>query len=318
MAEEITEQEIDIKQALHRIPADFIPDFTKRPASYSSLKHFNITPVHLLHYLTAPRKESKQMFLGTVLDCLLLTPDDFEALFYFDPVDAPKRPADAQINAKYMKEGTKEYDAGKAKDINDRLEWWSNFEESNKGKRLITADILEIAYRMKESVDNYGPAQELLQRVTETQKTIYFSEKNTGIRCVAKIDMRGEGFIADLKTTASPEPGDYNRSAFDFMYFLQAGVYLKAVEAEYFQPVYKTDFYHLVVESCAPFTCDVRKADDKFKKVGVGEFERLIKELEYCRDNNLWRTGFDFKRFYDKVGRLELPGYAYNLIEKYK
>lgn len=316
--EETIIEEISIEEMFHRIPADYIPDFNKRPASYSSLKHFDVTPLHFLHYLTAPRKKTPQMLLGTVVDCMILTPEDFDSMFYFAPKDAPKRPTSAQIGAKYMQPGTKEYDAGKAKDVLDRLEWWNKFEKSCEGKLFVDDITHEKAKRMKESCDNSQLAQELLSQISQTQETIYFTHPETGIRCVVKMDGRGDGLVMDLKTAASPAPDDYSRSAFDLRYDIQCGISLKAMEVAHFTKSYNTKFAHLILESVAPFTCDVRYADDNFKKVGLGEYDRLMSELKFCQEENLWRTGFEFKRFFDKTGTLSLPGYAFKLVEKYK
>lgn len=318
MSEQSEVEEISIEEMFHRIPEDFIPDLVKRPASYSSLKHFDVTPLHFLHYLTAPRKSSPQMLLGSVVDCMILTPDDFDSMFYHAPKDAPKKPGVQQTGAKYMQQGTKEYDPVKYADVMERIQWWEKFEKECEGKRFVDDRMLEQAKRMKESCDKSPLAQDLLAQITQTQETIYFTHPETGIRNVVKMDGRGDGLVMDLKTAADPGIDKYSRSAFDLRYDIQCGISLRAMEVEHFSPTYKTKFAHLILESKAPFTVDVRYADDHFKKVGVGEYDRLMQELKFCRDQNLWRTGFEFKRFFDKTGTLSLPGYAFKLVEKYK
>lgn len=320
MMEEISEIEKELTEAqlLHRIPTDFIPDLEKRPLSYSSLKHFNNSPLHFLQYLTAPKKSSIQMFLGDVVDCLLLTPDDFETKFITVPDNLPKRPTSAQLTAKYRIIGSKEFDAAKDRDVADREQRWVDFETSCVGKRIIPSNIMERANRMVESVKNYAPAVDLLNKLTSTQRTVYFTDPETKLNCIVKMDGCGDGLVVDLKSTNDAEPDKYTRTAFDFDYHIQCGISLMAMQSEFFISQYKVDFFHIIVESVEPFAVDVRKADDNYKRVGVGEVKRLLQEVIYCRDNNLWRTAWDFKRFFDKVGNLSLPSYAHKLIERHQ
>lgn len=327
----IQEEEKVTEEYNHRIPADFIPDLEKRPLSYSSLKKFAISPLHFLQYLTAPYAGSDAMILGDLVDVLLLTPDEYEKRFVIIPDNAPEKVQDRSLNAKYMQEGSKEFDQQKYNDVMKRVNWWKKFEDSmvekkdelgviiQKRKIIISKEILEKARRMVEAVQNYPPAAELIATTEECQMTINFRDPKTDLKLVAKLDGRVNKMkFWDLKSTRSIEPDKYARQAFDLRYDLQAAVYSRGMQVLFKTPAFQIEFYQIIVESCEPFAVDVRKADQDFIRVGAGELDRLLQEIIYCRDNDLWRTMFDFKRFGNKIGTLSLPAYARNLIEQHK
>lgn len=258
---------------------EFHPDFEKKPLSYSSLKAFQKSPQHFVEYRTQKKEPTAAMAFGSLVDCLILTPDDYSFKFAILP------------------ECDRRTKAGK--------EIFENFCQENKGRSFVSKSDDELAkFLAKKTFDN-AKAKELLSRVVRTQDRMQWIHKPTGLPVVAYKDMTGDSFIGDLKTANDGSPNKYSRSAIDLGYPIQAGCYLngeKTLLGKY------PDFFHLVVETVAPYNVSVYKMTNEFIEYGKNIFDDLMQQVKFCAENDLWYQGYEF---HSATGyhHLDLPGW---------
>lgn len=281
---------------------EFDPQFETRPLSYSSLKAFQKSPQHFVEYRTVKKEQTPAMAFGSVIDCLILTPDEFLGKFVVKPEDL-KKPTSAQVGAAKPSQATLE-----------QIKRYDAFCEENKGKTWIDKDDYLLAQFLAEKTFSNAKAKELLGRVVRTQDKISWTDKETGLAMVGYKDATGDTFILDLKTAATGEPDKYLRNAFELGYHIQAGAYLDGEKTLFGK---FPDFYHLVIETVAPYNITVFKADEKFIKLGMHQYKELLTEIKYCAENNLWFQGYEF---HTSTGyhNLALPAWALNKLDKYK
>lgn len=262
----------------------------ERPLSYSSLTAFKQSPAHYIHYLTQPFTKTPALVLGNLVDVLLLTPDNFAKKFAVVP-ECDKR--------------TKE---GKA--------IWEAFKSNpdHAGKEWVPTDMYNQAIFMRDAVNMNPVSASFLKRMAKSQLKLNWTCKETGLPLVCFIDIEGDTFIADLKTTDCADPEEFMRSAFNYQYHIQAAAYLEAYKRKFFK---FPDYYFIVVEKSAPFGVSVCKATDDFIALGKQEFEGLKTRFNYCMEKNLWQQTYEFKAAaLDGVHQLDLPGYAKLKLEK--
>jgi len=253
-----------------------------RPLSYSSLKEFAKSPLHYVHYLTAPRKDTDAFILGDVVDVLLLTPDEYEKRFFV----TPKLDMRKAKNKKIMKE----------------------LVIKNEGKRWITEDVKLQADRMVASARNNSVVQKILPHLTAFQITLRWKHKQTKLPCIGKVDAEGEILFAELKTAISAQPDDYSRSAFNFDYPLQLGMYATGYKFSKFK---FPDPYYIVIEKTEPYAVCVFRPTEDYIKYGINLYNKLMMKFNYCLEKDLFHEGYEFNGIVGSgYHHLDLPGYA--------
>lgn len=279
---------------------EFNPEFEKRPLSYSSLKAFQKSPQHFVEYRINKKEPTASMALGNIVDVLILTPDDYENKFVIQPDDI-KKPTSAQYGAKDKTLKTQEQI--------DKYESWC---AENKHKTWICQEDADLARFLADKTFKNQKAKELLDRVVRTQDKISWTHKGTNLPMIGYKDATGDSFILDLKTSNDGSPEGYTKAAFQFGYHIQAGAYLDAEKTLYGK---FPDFFHLVVETTAPYNISVYKADKDFIALGKQQYEELLMQVKFCDENNLWFQGYEF---HSAVGyhQLDIPGWAKNKLNK--
>ena len=255
-----------------------------RPLSYSSLIAFKRSPLHYMQYLVEKRKATPAMAMGSLIDCLLLTPDKYEDRYIIKP------------------------DFSKGEGVRARAKAW---EEENKGKTWISDVMLAEAKLIVLAVQKNPISKEYIDQVTASQKKIEWTDKETGLPMIAYLDLESEKFIADLKSTADAHPEEFMKSAFNFDYHIQTAIYLDAAAHRGKFP----DFYHIAVEKKAPYGVSVLKSSKQFIELGTQEYRKLLQEFKFCMEHNLWDQSYEFSApagYY----QMELPGWALNKISK--
>jgi len=253
-----------------------------------------------VHYRTQNKEPTAAMEFGSAVDCLILTPDQFESKFCAMP-DGLKKPTAAQINAKKPSDETLR-----------QIEAYNAFMEANKGKTWLSQEDLALAKFLAEKTFENEKAKDLLSRVSRTQDRLSWQHKETGFPMIGYKDITGDTFIADLKTAADGSPDGFMRKAIDFGYHIQAAIYLDGEKTIFGR---FPDFYWLVVETSEPYNISVFKATQEFIQYGVQEYEHLMQSIKFCADNNLWHMGYEF---HTATGyhSLDLPGYFKHKLNK--
>jgi len=255
----------------------------KRPLSASSLKAFRKSPKHYIQYLTEPYKTTPALIFGSLVDCLVLTPELYEKRFILMP----------KIDRR-TKLGKIDYE---------------NFLKKAENKTVITEEQLENAKKCKESLYSVQMSRELLESVKKIQ--IKLKWKSKGLPMIGYADFEsntwGETFIVDLKTTADADPDNFIRSAIKFDYIIQCGAYLDAYIKKFYQFPY---FIFLAVENSEPFNVSVNFCDNKFTELAKDELYGTLQVFKKCMDLNAWKQGYEF-RIIDGLNyfTMQLPNY---------
>lgn len=261
------------------------PDLSKRGLSYSSAKEFYKSPIDYMMYLNKEYEQTDAMILGSCLDCLLLTPDNFENDFIIiDKIDRRSKAG-------------KEYFAQQQTLAKEQK------------KTLLPRLIYATAILMKQSLEANDQVMALLNNCTETQKRLEWNYK--GIRNVGYLDGVGEifgnKFIFDLKTTQDASPQAWSKTITKWNYDLQLAMYRIGWERNYFE---FPELWHIVIESKPPYKCNTFKIGDSVLEIGTTIYDRIIKNFKYCMEHDLWNSGYEF--WQDPVETIELPTWYIN------
>lgn len=266
----------------------------KRPLSYSSLSAFAKSPEHYIHYLTAPRKTTAALMMGSLIDCLVLTPERYESTYVIMP------------NFDLRKKGQKEAMA----------EWV----EANKGKTHIEQWQLDDARLIRDKIYKNPISAYLLSTKKSVQKQLKWIDKDTGLPMIAYLDLECEAAIADLKSAASADPKEFARASMNWNYPLQDGVYTSGYNAIYHK---HPPFYNIVIEKEQPLGVSCLKATADYIEYGKQQFHKLLQEFKYCMEENLFHCSYEFRTPFTMFQnpesgfhQLDLPGWAKSQLEK--
>ena len=313
---ELESQEMD-KQEIEKIQEEEPSEYYKligrlqkreESLSYSSLKQFYTTPKNFINYKLKKFIKSPAMIFGSLLDCLILTPEDFDKNFIvLDTVPS----TDNQLGfvSDFLDGKTKEdafannYKRGDVEKVYLSLEKYIKSKEL--GLDVISQSDLDKAESIKESVLNNPTAKSFLERVETIQEKLEWEYK--GYKFKGFLDVRGKGFIMDLKYKGTSS--DINKFQWDFKdlhYDLQAGMYTKAINilgldenVQYFIMVYDAKGEVSVIE-----------IDYSYIAHGQQKYDFCIQEMERCRKDNLWNLSHDFYGINEGVFTMVKPRFA--------
>ena len=262
------------------------PNLEKRKLSYSSLKQFARSPIHFIQYLNEKFEPTDSMILGSVVDCLLLTPDEFENQYLVIP----------KIDRR-SKAGKEAYAEAQSKAAENNL-------------TIVSEAQYNTAQIMVEQVWNNQEAATILNATTETQKRIEWKHKGlpfNGFLDGAGQFEQGKKFIFDLKTTSDSSLDNYTKQLINLKYDLQIAMYYLAYTRQNFeQPM----AFHIVVENKAPYTCNVFRLSDTVLETGKQIYDKLCDDFKNCLENDLWHMGYEY--FQQPAQILDLPDWYIN------
>jgi hypothetical protein len=260
----------------------------KRPLSYSSLKAFAKSPAHYREYLVAPKVTTPAFLIGGLVDVLLLTPDQYEERYIMKPVwDA--RTAEGKLIRDEFERACAEQP------------WLSP----------ITPEIKDQADNIVHSIKTNSESAEMLTRMTQTQRKVEWVDKESGLPCVGIFDGDGDKLVVDLKTSASAQPDEFSRSAFNFGYPMQAAMY---VDAKMRKTGQYPEFYYIVAEKEAPYGVSVCRATDEYIEYGRRQYKRLLMKFKMALDNKAFASSYEFHSVLGYYN-IELPGWLRKAIQ---
>lgn len=263
----------------------------RRPLSKSSLWEFRKSPAHYLEYLFTKRESSPAMEFGSLVDCLVLTPELYEKRYVIMP------------KFDLRKKGSKE----------EQAEWM----EANAGKEFIYADTLARGKEVRDALYANKKSAEYLAQITLTQRKLTWRDKETDLPMIGYVDFESRTaepeFIGDLKVYRDANPDDFPRSAYNSGLHVQAAGYLEGFRRSLFR---FPKFIFIVVEPEPPYGVAVYdKIDKDFLRLGQQELDDLRKRFRYCLDSGKFEESYNFKSV-DGGHLLDLPGYAKTKIHE--
>lgn len=259
------------------IPGIPIEEYHRGPAtSKSQLDQLAKSPAHYLASLTAPRKETAAMRIGSLFHGLVLEPERVKI-------------AVAPVCDKRTKDG-------KAT--------WEAFCAENVGAEIVTAEEGEMLTGMVASVRAHPAASALLSGPGIAEGSAYWVDEYSGELCRCRPDFyRSDlGIIVDLKSTRDASPKEFAKAIANYGYHRQSAMYADGVEAA--TGDYIKGFVFVACESTAPYAVAVYQLDMQGVEAGRIEYKRLLLDLADCKSSGKWPA------YSDRIETISLPAWT--------
>lgn len=162
-------------------------------------------------------------------------------------------------------------------------EQWAEFQASNVGRGLITADDMATIEAMRDAVHSHPFARKLLG-MGVSEQTVIWEDLQTGIMCKCRPDRipsGGKGVLVDLKTTQDAGEIAFSRSMVKYGYARQAAMYLDGVNRATGETY--DAFAFITVEKSEPYRVETYLIDPEFIQWGRLEYQRLLRLEQLCR-----------------------------------
>jgi PDDEXK-like domain of unknown function (DUF3799) len=226
-----------------------------------------------------PKVSTKAMKSGSLLDCLLTTPDEMDLRYRVSPFDSFR--------------------------TNEAKAWREGME--NRGIEVITQDQIDNATAQSNAIITHPVAGKL---ILGSRRQVAFRHRTKyGFDAKGLIDIVPEDndTLVDLKTC---EPGaleskrSLQRHIFDWEYHVQAGAYCEGFSIAAGEE--RTKFKFIFVSSKVPFRVAVIALPLAAIIFGADQYRAGMKRFAECIETDIWPSIWD-----DEV-ELDLPQYAYS------
>ena len=212
--------------------------------------------------------------MGSLIDCLVLTPERFESTYVITP--------------QYKNE------KGELKPWNWNATVCKQFRDEHDGLEIVKFDTFQAA---KEAADSLRQAFDEIGMDTVSYRTqvlvrAEYHDKNTKlvvpIKCLIDIlPVDGlEKSICDLKTANSAHPAVWKSVVFKFKHRAQAAMYLDAYVAATGED--RCEFRHIVQESFAPWEVAMHLLSEDFLTLGRETYIAALQRYCQCLATNKW------------------------------
>jgi hypothetical protein len=230
------------------------------------------TPAHYYAYKTGQivREETRALVIGTLCHLAVLEPERLATAFAVRPAGLDFR----------TKDGKAWRDAQGEKPILDETE----------------AAMLD---GMSKSVAAHPAAAALLDGAQ--REVSLFKEHRTGLKIKGRLDVLGNGFVADVKTAEAGDAGGFAAAVFKYNYHVQAAMYCQLAGVERFS--------FITVEKVAPFAVAVYDLSAKALQVGLNSLNYALDTIIACEEAGEWPA------YARDAQTLDLPAWAYKLAE---
>jgi len=156
---------------------------------------------------------------------------------------------------------------------------WEAFQVEHADKLVLTSTAYEQVMGMAEAVWSDAHAQELLFADGVVCERTLRPELH-GFACRATPDVRHPGYLAELKSSATTEPEQFQRHAARMHYHAQLAFYLQACAAASIDV--KRDAYIIAVEASAPHPVVVHQLTEKAIDMGERSIRLWVERLRGC------------------------------------
>jgi len=215
------------------------------------------------------KKESDAFTFGSVYDCILLEPETFTDKFYV-VYDEQKC---LELDEKHSKYKNPRASKAWKEEYND---WYENEVLFADGKEVITEDIITKVEEMIIRLDDSEVLDMETGQLTPVRKYLTGQpqyEINDWIEEIPVrgfLDVRGDGFISDSKTTRDLYGFQYD--VFKYDYEIQAYIYTHVEQV--------SDFYWVAQTKSVPYTVGVFKASKVTISKGEHKFWSAVENIQ--------------------------------------
>ena len=226
--------------------------------NYSGAKILLQSPLHYKHYLTAERKETPALRVGSLTHAKVLEPATANNNFTKAP-DIDRRTKDGKLA-------------------------WELFVANAQGKTVVSIDEWELAENVASSMNA------ILARIgVEFLATEFmFLTEIYGVPVKVAIDAVGsDGFLYDLKTTSDDaDPRSFVRTSLNYKYALQSYIYRMAFETAFCERL--QGFRIVAVEKEPPHAGACYTLGSEIMTTAAFDFEKAITLYKTCSALDEW------------------------------
>lgn len=171
------------------------------------------------------------------------------------------------------------------------------------GLNLITPASFETACRVRDAVHNHPIARQVFSQ-GQAEESAVALDPETGLLVKVRPDyVRGDGAMADLKTTEVAAPNRFATSCARYGYHLQAAMYPWVWEMAGGGLVEM--FVIVAVEKSPPYAVAVYELDQAAISAGLKVMHRALALWKSCRDTDHWPS------YPESIQTIYLPDWAY-------
>lgn len=247
------------------------------------------------------RTETSAQLHGNLAHCAFLEPHEFSKRYVSTPDDAPRKPTEAQWNAKKPSDSSVE-----------AMEWWSSFQRQSVGKQIVTREQEYTAQQQAKSLRGLpsvwgGRSMADLLIGSTSEVSAFWTDAATGVRCRCRPDLvvtvsPGRVLLVDVKTFSNCGPREFLKQVHRMRYHVQAAFYSEGyARASGLQVI---GFTFVVVEDSWPFLAASYDLGAESMHEGELEWRGLLDTYAECTRSNVW-PGYT-----TATQTLELPSYA--------
>jgi hypothetical protein len=224
--------------------------------SASSAKEFHKSPAHYLRYKLRPDEPSPAMEWGKAVHKIILEQDTFDDKYFI--IDEGAIMAELQDNK--SPRATKVY-----------KDWYASQQEAAGDRKMWNRGEWTVLQRIRDEVWSNPQTTPYL---VNSRKEVELNGEIHGVRFIGYADILGDTFIADVKTTQSAHPQDFQRTAFNGLFHLQAAVYSELTGIN--------NFSFIALEATADPIVQVYKMDTEYLSYG----KALLRSI--CERFKMW------------------------------
>jgi exodeoxyribonuclease VIII len=230
------------------------------------------TPAHYHAYRTGQikREETRALVIGTLCHLAVLEPERLAKAFVVRPTGLDLRTKD-----------------GKA------------WKESQGNIPILDAEEATMLAGMTASVAAHPAALELLNG-SKREISLYDTHR-TGLKIKGRLDILGNGFVADVKTAELGDSQGFASAIFRYNYHVQAAMYCQLAKVE--------RFCFIAVEKVAPFAVAVYELSPTALQVGLSALNNALQLIAECQDRSEWPA------YANTSQMIDLPSWAYKQVE---
>jgi len=254
-------------------------------------KSFVMSRGSLMDFASCPHKwiqgffdsgDTKSTEWGSLIDCLVLTPESFEHRFAVCPETYMGKGRGGKLEEKPWRFGAKVTDDWKSKQGR---------------KQIVTSDTLSDAKKARRALLENPEASAILSASrTQVMATADYLNEATGLIIPVKIlldivplsNSRFGKKLLDLKTCQSAEPRKFQRQIFDTDYDAQAALYTDVYTAATGED--RVEWQFILQENSEPYEVadPMPMLSSEFLDIGRVKYLRALRHYAQCLALNVW------------------------------
>lgn len=256
------------------------------PMSPSQIKAFMECPKRWLAGYEPPATTAKAW--GNLLDCRILTPDQFEKRYAVRPATYPAPPGHAKVKKGLI-------DVGEPLPWNANAGYCSDWKDAQEGKEIVKAEehadlqtaeqrLLDDALiaSLLESCDR----QVLVTGIWQDAETEIEIPVQCLIDLVPRADTEWSKCLADLKSTRCAAPRPFQNFAFQQAYHVQASFDLDLYSSATGED--RNTWLFILQENYAPWQPGRRMLGQRFLEIGRRQYQHALAKYAQCLATHLW------------------------------